>query len=110
MSQPSDDERGPRPDRLNDIGVLTRREVEARIVGPLLAAFGREVGHERALEIARDTIVEIARQQGDQLAEAMGGRSLAHFADSTANWTKHDALQIEVLEQSETAYSFNVTR
>lgn len=96
--------------RLNSIGVITRREIEARIVAPLLEAFGREFGEERVLEIAGETITEIARQQGAQLAEAMHGRSLADFAVTLENWKKDDALRIEVLEQTEDKFSFDVTR
>ena len=100
----------PPPDRLNEIGVLTRREIEARIVGPLLDALGREFGRERVIEIARDTIVRIAHEQGDQLAEAVGGRTLDHFAGSLGAWTKGNALEVQVLEQSDETFSFNVTR
>ena len=100
----------PPADRLNEIGVLKRREVEARIVAPLLEALGREFGRERVLEVARRTIIGIAQGQGAALAGAMGGNDLAHFAGSMANWTKDDALRIEVLEQTEEAFSFNVVR
>ncbi|MCC6619598.1 MAG: L-2-amino-thiazoline-4-carboxylic acid hydrolase [Chloroflexi bacterium] len=98
------------PDHLNEIGVLKRREIEARILGPMLEALGQEFGHDRVRQIARDTIVALARQQGDQLAAAMGGRSLAHLADSMDNWTRDDALRIDVLQQNEETFSFNVTR
>jgi predicted ArsR family transcriptional regulator len=100
----------PLADTLNDIGVLRRREIEARIVAPLLQAFGAEVGRERALEIARDVVVRVAQEQGRQLAEAMGGDSLEHMADSMVNWTKGGALEIEVLEKTPERFSFNVTR
>jgi len=97
-------------DRLNAIGILTRREIEARIIAPLLESFAVEVGHERAREVIRRTIIQIAREQGGQLAESMGGCTLAHFADSLEAWTRDDALQIEVLEQTEGTFNFNVTR
>jgi len=97
-------------DRLNALGVLTRREIEARIAGPLLAALADELGRERVLEIARDVIVRIAHQQGAQIAEMRGGRNLAQFADSLDDWKKDDALHIDILEQSESKFSFNVTR
>lgn len=96
--------------RLNAIGVLTRREIEARIVAPLIDAYAKEIGRERAIEIAREVIVRLAREQGAQLAMAYGGNSLAHFAATLENWKKDDALQIEVIEQSETSFAFNVTR
>jgi hypothetical protein len=101
---------GAKLDRLNAIGVLTRREIEARIIAPLLDAFGREFGGERVVEIAGEVIVQIAREQGAQLAEAVQGRSLAHFAKTLENWKKDDALQIEVREQTEDRFSFDVTR
>ena len=97
-------------DPLNEIGVLTRREIEARIVGPLLDALGREFGRDRVVEIAREVIVRVAREQGAQLAEAMGGNSMSHFADSMAAWKKGNAIEIDVLEQNEQHYHFNVTR
>jgi len=97
-------------DRLNALGVLTRREVEARILAPLLEALGEEFGRERVIEITQQSIIKIARQQGATLAKNMGGCSLAYFAASLEAWKKDDALQIDVLEQTEEKFSFNVTR
>ena len=98
-------------DRLNErIGVLTRREAEARILAPLLEALGREFGRERVIEIVRAEIVEIARRQGRALAETMGGDSLELLAESMHAWTKGDALEIEVLERNEDVFDYNVTR
>jgi predicted ArsR family transcriptional regulator len=101
---------GTKPDTLNEIGVLRRREIEARIVGPLLEALGEEFGRERVLEIAAEVIIRIAREQGAQRCAAMGGNSLVHFTESVADWRKGDALTVEVLEANEARYSFNVTR
>lgn len=96
-------------DRLNEIGVLRRREVEARIVAPLVEALAAEFGRERVLAIVRRTIIEIARGQGAQLAAQMGDNSLTAFRESLAAWTKDDALELEVLEQSDDRLAFNVT-
>jgi hypothetical protein len=49
-------------DQLNELGVLNRREIEARILGPMLHALGDEFGRERVLEVARRVVIEIARQ------------------------------------------------
>lgn len=98
------------PDTLNEIGVLKRREIEARILAPLINAFAAEFGRERVIEIARRVIVEIARQQGKALADQVGGDSLAHFVGAKDPWVKGDALQVEVLEATDTTYNFNVTR
>ena len=99
------------PDTLNArIGVLTRREVEARMLAPLIEALGAEFGRERVIAVVRDTIVRVAQEQGAALAEAMGSDGLPAFADSLSAWTRDNALEIEVLEESEDAFDFNVTR
>ena len=98
------------PDTLNEIGVLKRREIEARILAPLINAFAAEFGRERVIGIAKRVIVEIARRQGKALADQLGGNSLAHFVSGKDPWVKGNALEIEVLEARETTYSFNVTR
>ncbi|HZP37540.1 MAG TPA: L-2-amino-thiazoline-4-carboxylic acid hydrolase [Methylomirabilota bacterium] len=98
------------PDTLNEIGVLKRREIEARILMPVLSALGEEFGRERVFEIARKVIVEVAREQGKALAERMGGDSLGQFAAALEDWKKGDAYRMDVLEQTEEKFSFNVTR
>ena len=98
-------------DRLNaKIGVITRREVEARILMPMIAALGDKFGRAGVLEVIRRTIVGIAREQGRDLSAMMGGDSLKHFAESLEFWTQDNALEIEVLEQTESVFAFNVTR
>jgi len=98
------------PDRLNAVGVLTRREIEARILAPLLEALGDEFGPQRVHEIARQVVIRIASEQGSQLAQGMGGNSLEHLASSLEAWKMDDAMQIEVLEQNQERFAFNVTR
>lgn len=97
-------------DRLNEMGVLRRREVEARIVAPLVEALAAEFGRERVLEIVRRTIISIAREQGAQLAAQSGDNSLTAFREALAAWTKDEALELDVLEQSDDRLAFNVTR
>ena len=94
---------------LNQIGVLKRREIEARIVAPLLQALGERFGQEEVRAVAREVIEGVAREQGAALAGTYGP-SLEDFDRSLENWTKDGALEIEVLERSETALSFNVHR
>jgi predicted ArsR family transcriptional regulator len=97
-------------DTLNEIGVLKRREIEARILMPVLQALGDEFGRERVFEVARRVIVEVAQEQGRQLAERMGGNSLAHFATALDDWKKGDAYRMDVLRQDDERFDFNVTR
>lgn len=100
----------PPPDTGNTIGVLRRREIEARIVAPLLEALGAEFGHDDVLRVARETIIQVAQAQGRLLTETVGGTSLAHFEQTLSAWTQDDALRIEVVERSADSFGFNVTR
>jgi hypothetical protein len=97
------------PDDLNSIRLLTRREIEARIVAPLLDAFSAEFGQERVLEIAQRVILQIARQQGAALAGLMGGCTLIHFAEVMGLWEQNDALKIEMIERSDRRLAYNIT-
>jgi hypothetical protein len=97
-------------DTLNEIGVLKRREIEARILGPFVEALSSEFERERVLEILSETIINIARKQGAARAAAAGDDSLMAFSQSAGDWRKGNALEIEILEQNEDRYYFNVTR
>ena len=97
-------------DTLNEIGVLKRREIEARILGPFVEALADEFEREQVLQILGDTIINIARQQGAERAAAVGDDSLTAFSQSAGDWRKGNALEIEILAQNEDRYDFNVTR
>ena len=52
-------------DQLNEaIGVLARRETEARLMAPLIEALARAFGREEVLAVIRDTVIKIAHSQG----------------------------------------------
>jgi hypothetical protein len=90
--------------------LLQRREIEAKIVGPLIRGFAAEVGADRALEIVRAVIVNLAHEAGAELALAVGEASLEAFARGINRWTEGGALELEILDQSTDRLSFNVTR
>ena len=99
------------PDTLTQrIGVLTRREVEARILSPMIEALGERFGRDEVVEIVKETVIKIAQEQGRDLADAMGGCGSVHFLDSLQYWTQDDALRIELLEHTDEKLDFNVTR
>jgi hypothetical protein len=92
------------------LSLLQQREIEARIVGPLIGAVRAELGTEKALELVRRVISELARQSGAELAQRLGEASLEAFAGCLDRWSEGGALEIELLEQSADRLSFNVTR
>ncbi len=92
------------------LSLLQQREIEARIVGPLIQAFAKELGEERAIAVLRRVIGELARQGGADLARSLGEQSLEAFARTLDRWRENGALEIELLEQSAERLSFNVRR
>ena len=92
------------------ITLLEQREIEARIVGPLVRAFEKEVGHERTVAIVAEVIRGLARASGADLARALGEQTISAFAQSLDRWRENGALELDLLEESPTRLSFNVTR
>lgn len=95
---------------INDVPILVRREIEARIAGPLIEAFIAEFGREKTVAIASEVILKLAEESGRQLADRCGGNSLEHLSEGTGQWSAGGALEREVLEKSETRYDFNIVR
>jgi hypothetical protein len=105
-----DDNPSPLADYMNAVGLLNRREIEARILAPLLNALGEVFDRERVLEITSKVIQDIARQQGAQLANSVEVNDLEHYAAAQETWKKDNAIQIEVLELTHKRFSYNVFR
>lgn len=105
------DKTSKKPDTLTQqIGVLVRREVEARVLAPVIDALGEKFGREEVIEVVREAIVELSQRQGADLADAMGGSGCSDFRESLQYWTKDEALVLDVKEQNDTTLNFNVVR
>ena len=98
----------PHPDGLS---MLEKRKIEAEILREvyetLKASHGEAVAKKTIEESVRRSAIEQARQFA---AAAPGGTSLKAFQDVMPLWTKGGALEIEVKEQSESSFTFNVVR
>jgi len=97
-------------DETGRLTLLQQREIEARIVGPVVRAFAAELGQEKSIEILGRVIAELARQGGAELARRLGEQSLEAFARTLDLWRESGALELEVIEQSPERLSFNVVR
>jgi hypothetical protein len=92
------------------LSVLERRRIEAGVLGPMLRAFQEKFGAEVTREVARKVITEIAQKQGRELAKFLGDDGLEAFAASKEPWRRGGSLEVQELERTPEAYSFNVTR
>ena len=93
------------------LSMLEKRTIEAEILKEvyetLTASHGVEVAKKTIAESVRRSAIEQARQFA---ASAPGGPSLKAFQDVMPLWTKGGALEIEVKEQTDTTFTFNVVR
>src|SRR5881394_380810 len=93
------------------LSMLEKRRIEAEILKEvyetLKASHGAEVAKKTIAESVRRSAIEQARAFA---AAAPGGTSLKAFQDVMPLWTKGGALEIEVKDQTETSFRFNVTR
>jgi len=105
-------------DTLNEqVGVLTRREIEARILRPLLGRLEAEIGRERARAILAEVVTDeahaIGRAMRERTASDLGDRGdgdVASFASGWEPWFRGGALEIETHRLDADAWRFDVTR
>ncbi len=99
------------PDGLNaQVGVLVRREIEARILSPLVAALAARWGEQAVREILRRVIEAAARRQGAELARTAGGRTLEHFRRAMEPWMRGGSIEVEILASGEDLWDYRVRR
>ncbi len=90
--------------------VLLRREIEARIMAPLIEAFADKLGHEKAVEIASNVILNLAVKSGADLAKRCGGNSFEHMPNGMGRWSAGGATERNVIERGETKYNYNIVK
>jgi L-2-amino-thiazoline-4-carboxylic acid hydrolase-like protein len=88
---------------------LERRKIESGVMIPLVQAFQKAIGKERANEIARGVIVELARQDGERWSRQFG-KDLAAMDRVSGVWSGGGSLEIQPLAKSADKLEFNVTR
>ncbi|RME50567.1 MAG: hypothetical protein D6796_02690 [Caldilineae bacterium] len=92
------------------ISILQQRRIEANLIKALLPAFEKELGREKTRQILTEVIMELARRTGEALRQTVPDDTLPSLASTWEPWLRGDALETEVLELSDNAYHFNVTR
>lgn len=101
----------PPSDTLNErVGVLTRREIEARILKPFVAALGARFGEAEVHRILADVVKAAARESGAATRVPAEADDLTHFAGAWEPWFRGGALEIDELERTPDSWLFNVTR
>lgn len=91
--------------------MLEKRKIEAEILKEVYETLKASHGEAVARKTIEDSVRRSAIEQARAFAAAApGGTSLKTFQDIQSFWTKGGALEIEVTEQTDTTFAFNVTR
>lgn len=93
-----------------EITMLQQREIEARVLAPLIRAFCREFGEERALETARRAINDMARESGRAVSAAHGGGLASLRKNCVEKFNEGGALTVTPRRDDEECCAFDVTR
>jgi len=86
---------------------LERRKIEAGVLIPMVQAFQRAIGVDRANEVAREVILQLARKDGEAWAEQFG-RSLAGIEGVFGIAAAGGSLELERTEGSADELRFDV--
>ena len=97
---------------MSETPTLTKRRLQAQVIGPIYEEMVRQLGEAKAAEILDTAIRKAAIAEGQYFAQQApeGRTSMRDFIALYDLWTADGALAIDVLEASDTKFDFNVTR
>jgi hypothetical protein len=93
------------------IPVIQQAKIQAQVLVPLVKALQAELGEERARKIVRKTLGDLYRRFGEEFWRAKNETNLGKAIGSAfTTYARDDALHYSVIEQSQDAFAFDVTR
>ena len=96
---------------VSDIPTLTKRTLQAQVVGPIHAEMVAQLGEEKANAILDAAIRKAAIAEGRSFAAKAGGKtSMADFIKLYELWTADGALEMKVLQANAITFDFDITR
>jgi hypothetical protein len=93
-----------------DLNRIEKRAIEAMAVAPIIRAVSEKIGKLQALKILQEANEQEAYQRGKSMHRKAGANGIAELVIDVASWGEGGAWEMEVLEQTESTYFFNVTR
>jgi len=92
------------------ITLLQQRGIEAEVFIPLVRKLEKELGQAKAHELAKETIYEMAREQGKQFSRLIQKTDLNGFRTIKDSWSAAGSdLDVEIIEDTDDSFHFNVT-
>jgi hypothetical protein len=93
------------------VSVIEQARIQAQVLVPLVKALQTELGEARANAIVRGALRDLYRGYGEAFRRAKNEANVGEaVASAFAAYARDDALDYTVIEQSEDALAFDVTR
>ena len=95
-----------------EIPTLTKRRLQAQVVGAIYAEMVEQIGQDQARAILDAAIRKAAVAEGREFAarEPGGATSMASFIKLYELWTADSALEMKVLRADERHFDFDIVR
>lgn len=89
--------------------VIEQAKIQAQVLVPLIKALQAELGKERANELVRKTLGDLYRGYGEEFWRSRSGSGLGDaMASAFTTYSREDALDYDVIEQSQDRFEINV--
>jgi hypothetical protein len=93
------------------VSVLEQAKIQAQVLIPLVKAMQAELGEARANALVRKALGDLYRRYGEEFWRTKQESGLGEtVASAFKTYARDDALDFEVVEQSENACAIDVTR
>jgi hypothetical protein len=94
-----------------DVSVIQQAKIQAEVLVPLVKAMQAELGEARANALVRKALGDTYRRYGEAFWRAKNEKNVGTaVASAFATYAREDALDYTIIEQSEDAFVFDVTR
>jgi hypothetical protein len=94
----------------SELNRIEKRAIEALAIAPVIRAVSQRIGLDEAQAILQEVNQQEAFQRGRSMAEEKERNGIEELVDDVAGWGRGGVWEMDVLEQTQTTYFFNVTR
>jgi hypothetical protein len=93
------------------VSVIERAKIQAQVLLPLVKALQAELGEARANALVRRALSDLYRRYGEEFWRTKNEANLGEaIASAFRTYASDDALDYQVIEQSQDAFGLDVTR
>ena len=92
-----------------ELPFIEQTKIQAQVLVPVIKAFQAELGEDRANGIVRKALGDWIRTAAEQMGAQTPGSSLDKLAAAVPYFTAGNAIDVQMLKQTDTALEFNIT-